>query len=180
MYRLLFFIALFSASYAVADQRDPRLSDLFDNLQKTKNVFEAETTERLIWDIWLQAPDLKSDQLMKTGIEAMAVRNYAVALKNFDELINLYPDFAEGWYKRANLYYLMEDYDQAIQNLNQTLMLEPRHFGALSLLGLIKVKQNLESDALGNYEKVLAIHPNMNGMKDRVEELRNLIRERSL
>ncbi|MDA7947273.1 MAG: tetratricopeptide repeat protein, partial [Hyphomicrobiaceae bacterium] len=143
-----------------SDQRDPRLNDLFTAL-KTSEAVEAVAAERKIWAIWLETPDRKIRELLDVGIIHMNGGANAEALKSFDEIVALAPDFAEGWNKRATVHYLLGNFDASLADIEKTLALEPRHFGALSGRGLIYSKLEDLEKALTAFEAALDIHPNM-------------------
>jgi tetratricopeptide (TPR) repeat protein len=97
----------------------------------------------------------------------------------FDRVVTTLPDFAEGWNKRATVHYLNEDYTASVIDIERTLVLEPRHFGAISGMGLIFMARGDEAGALRAFEEVLKIHPHARGAKARVEELRKKLRAKT-
>ena len=109
---------------------------------------------------------------MRDGIVAMGARNYPEALRAFNLVIEEAPQFAEGWNKRATVYYLMNNYEQSIRDIRQTLALEPRHFGAVSGLGLIYLELGDGASALEAFQRVLKINPHNAGTRIQVEILR--------
>ena len=163
------------AQPALARQDDPRLDDLFKALQSTTSVEFAERIEREIWDIWTTSGDDDLDALMGRGIRAMSTQDYEVALVAFNAIIEQAPDFAEGWNKRATLYWLMGDYDASVADIDETLALEPRHFGALSGLAMIRVSQERPSDALDALDTLLHWHPNSPTAKARAKALEETV-----
>jgi tetratricopeptide (TPR) repeat protein len=154
-----------------ADQRDVRLGAMFDRLQTTASAIEAEGIERRIWQIWAESDDAEARRLMREGVIAMAQGQYRAALERFDRLIGKAPDFAEGWNKRATVYYLMRDYPASVLDIERTLELEPRHFGALSGLGLIYDAIDQPAAALRSFEAAVAINPHLETTKERIREL---------
>jgi tetratricopeptide (TPR) repeat protein len=82
------------------------------------------------------------------------------------------PGFAEGWNKRATIYYYMNRYEASIRDVEKTLALEPRHFGALAGLGSIYLETGKEQDALKALEKALAVHPHLIFVQMRVDKLK--------
>jgi len=169
-------VALGQAAGVLARQNDPRLDPLFDALLTTDDGPEAQTLERRIWDIWLESGDEKIDALMAIGTRAMGERKFKLALESFDAVIEADADYAEGWNKRATLYYLMGDYEASIADVQRTLALEPRHFGALSGMGLISAALEDEKAALDWYDQALAVNPHMPFIKLRAEILRAKLR----
>jgi tetratricopeptide (TPR) repeat protein len=161
---------------ALADQRDFRLDGLFARLQTTSSRPEAEAAQRQIWLIWTECDDSQADRLMQGGIQAMAARRHGLALQYFDRLVERAPDFAEGWNKRATVHYLMGDYAASVVDIERTLELEPRHFGALSGLGMIYDTIGEPAAALRSFEAAVAINPHLDGTRQRVDELRRQLR----
>ena len=149
---------------------------MFKALLATDDDAKAQTIERRIWDIWLESGDDAIDVLMATGTRAMGERKFKLALKSFNAIIAADASFAEGWNKRATLYYLMGDYEAAIADVEHTLALEPRHFGALSGMGLISAALKDDKAALDWYDQALAVNPHMPFIKLRSEILRAKLR----
>jgi tetratricopeptide (TPR) repeat protein len=160
------------AAPAGADQLDPRLDELFVRLQDAGDTVEAGRLERRIWRIWIATDDPEASRLMAEGTRAMALGRLVQARDRFDLLVALEPDFAEAWNKRATVHYLMGDYVASVQDIQQTLALERRHFGALSGLGMIYEAIDRPSAALRSFEAALAINPHLDSTRQRIEELR--------
>lgn len=161
-----------------ASQNDPRLGPLFDELKEAASSGEAYTIEQRIWRIWTNSGDMNVDTLMAKGIVAMARENFDEARNAFDEIVRRAPEFAEGWNKRATLNYLTGDFKASVADVEQTLMLEPRHFGALSGLGLISLAIGEDERALEAFEAVLAIHPRMSVADSHIRSLREKLHGR--
>src|SRR3569623_650788 len=150
---------LAGAGLAAADQKDARLPDLFAQLKSAADPMKATGIEAKIWTIWLEANDPVIDQLMTEGSEAMVTAKFASALEMFNAIIARKPDFAEGWNKRATVYFLMGDYEKAIADIDRTLQLEPRHFGALSGLGMSNLKLGRDAAAADAFRRLINIDP---------------------
>lgn len=157
---------------ASADQHDPRLPALLDNLGRASDVASAGMLEEQIWQLWGEIDDARASALFASGVDAMGRRAWPSALQSFDLLVALKPDFAEGWNKRATLYYLMGDYERSVTDIQRTLALEPRHFGALSGLGLIFEAVGKPDAAIRSFEAGLAVNPYLSGAKQHIEVLR--------
>ncbi len=151
-------LALFIGG-ATADQKDERLPAFFLALRDAPNPLVAQQAEMAIWSIWAETGDPALDRILAEGIAAMAERRFSTALARFDDLIRRRPDFAEGWNKRATLYYLMQDYPASLADIDRTLELEPRHFGALAGLGLVNAALGRDAAALDAFERVLHLYP---------------------
>ena len=155
----------------LANQKDARLDTLFVRLHEAQNWAEARPVEGRIWSIWLESEDEKLDTIMRQGILAMNARDYSGALEAFNAVIREAPDFAEGWNKRATLYWLMGELQKSIDDIERTLALEPRHFGALSGLGMIRKKQERPNEAIQAYKRALEIYPTMPNATDQIKVL---------
>lgn len=143
-----------------ADQTDPRLDGLFEKLRIAEVFSIAHATEQQIWVIWHEAPDVPEvAEIMEDGLQAMRESRLDDALMAFDSAVQRAPHFAEAWNKRATIHYLLGEYPASIADVHQTLALEPRHFGALSGLGLINLKLDRKAEALAAFEAALKLHP---------------------
>ena len=121
--------------------------------------------------MWHATDDPAIAPLVERGLAAIASRDVAAALAAFDRVVELAPDYAEGWNKRATLHWLCGAYDASVADIDRTLALEPRHFGALSGLAMIREAQGRPFEALEALEKLLHIHPRMPHLRERIEEL---------
>lgn len=158
-------------------QNDARLPPLFDRLLVARPA-EAEALESRIWELWTISGDAVIDRLMGLGLQAMAIERYDTAISIFDEIVRRAPGFAEGWNKRATVHYLTGELEKSIEDVEKVLALEPRHFGALSGLGLIALALGEEERALDAFEAALEIHPNLPGGEARVRALRVKVKGR--
>jgi len=154
---------------AHADQNDPRLEELFQALLETQDLVAGARVTREIWSIWREIDDGEANTLMAKGILDMARERYAQALTAFDKVVELAPGFAEGWNKRATLFYLMGDFASSADDVKQTLQLEPRHFGALSGLGLLYMEFNNYDAAREAFEDALRVNPHLTGALRNIE-----------
>jgi len=165
---------------ALSDQTDPRLNDLFAHLKEVSGPAEAAPTEQQIWAIWLEASDPAVESLMQTGIDDMIRGDHRAALKAFDQIVAIAPDFAEGWNKRATVHYLMGNLNQSLEDIARTLELEPRHFGALSGRGLVYAKLDDLERALDSFEAAMAVNPQMVGPRINAEAIRQILKGREI
>lgn len=160
-----------------ADQRDTKLPDMFERLEQASGATEAEQIESEIWLAWLASDNAESDQLMKRIVAAMGSNDLDEALIASNELIEQDPDFAEAWNKRATIHYLIGDLNSSVEDIHRTLQLEPKHFGAISGLGLIFLRKGNLSAALEAFEQVLRITPQSINAQRSAEQVRNQIGE---
>jgi tetratricopeptide (TPR) repeat protein len=151
--------------------RAAALDRLFEALREAASPELGRGIEQLIWSIWLTAGGDEADRLMAQSVEAMSASDLATARTHLDALIALEPDHAEGWNKRATVYFLEGDYASSLADIRRTLALEPRHFGALSGLGMILERTGQKEEALEAFRRVLAIHPQLPAIRQRVDAL---------
>jgi len=165
---------------AFADQSDPRLADLFSRLQAAPSATHASDLEARIWSIWSETGDADIDKVYQVGNQALAIGDLATALKIFDAVVAKAPDFAEGWNKRATIYYLMGRYQESLADIDHTLELEPHHFGALAGLGLVNIELERDEAALDAFERVLKVSPQSPSAKANVEFVKQRIKDKSI
>ncbi len=154
-----------------ASQDDPRLDLLFERLHAADDLAAAREIETLIWSVWLETGDAELDALMRYGMFLMRNGNLQEAAAAFDRIVETAPDVAEGWNKRATVLYLMGRFDASLADCMKVLELEPRHFGALSGLGLIHVALDDAESALHWFREALRHNPHMPGVRARVDDL---------
>lgn len=164
------FLAGFFAP-AKADQNDPRLDELFAGLKATGSTREAHEIEQMIWFIWSRSSSAGANLMLRQGTQYMSEGKHEEAESNFDAVVQLAPEFAEGWNKRATVRYLRGDYEGSIEDIKRTLALEKRHFGALSGLGMIYDSLNEKKAAIEAFRAALEINPHMESIGDRLNEL---------
>ena len=157
---------------AAADQTDSRLAPLFEVLRSAASPERIGYAERFIWVIWHESGREDVDRLMAAGIEEMGSGRLRESIATFARVIDLAPEFAEGWNKRATANYLAGELDASIRDVERTLALEPRHFGALSGLGLIHLARGDDLDALRAFEATLEVHPRAPAARYHVQRLR--------
>jgi tetratricopeptide (TPR) repeat protein len=177
---LVLFAGLLAAPAARADQTDARLDGLFSQLKSAETDAAAHVVEARIWEIWMESGDESIDGLMTIGVVAMNGNNYDRAFAAFSRIVALKPRFAEGWNKRATALYLLGRFDDSIKDIDRVLALEPRHFGALSGLGLCNAELNQDQAALDAFTRALAVDPNMSSVKANIEELKKRIARHSI
>lgn len=147
------------------------LDSLFTALKKAPSSEAAKAVNHAIQVRWLHSGSATVDLLMQRALEAMNSKDFPLSLDLLDAVVDLKPDFAEGWNRRATVYYLTEDFGRSIGDIEQTLKLEPRHFGALSGLANIFRRLGKDADALDVYEKTLEINPRLESVQKAYQEL---------
>ena len=142
-----------------ADQNAKSLGPLFEDLATAQHVATARLIVGEIWRAWLDSGNEKVNDELQAGMTATANDELDRAIEHFTKVIQMDPDFAEGWNQRATVYYLKGEYSKSLADIHKTLSLEPRHFGALSGMGRIFLEEGKDRAALGAFEKVVKIYP---------------------
>ena len=172
---ILKFTAVATIPVALAESISPedvgsdKLDRLFARLQVVQSEEEAMPITAEIWTVWLRFGDAEIDEGMRSAVVAMNTQRFAVALAILDALVEKAPNFAEAWNKRATVHYLLGQHDRSLSDINRTLELEPRHFGALSGRALIFTAQENKVRALEAIEAALKINPYLKGAQDIIE-----------
>ena len=121
--------------------------------------------EQALWLLWGRSGSADIDRLMARGTEAMQAGQHGEAIRIFSEVIQAKPDFAEGWNRRATVYYLAGELERSIADCHEVLKRNPRHFGALSGMGQIYFQLEDWAQALEWYRRALEVNPNMLGVE---------------
>jgi tetratricopeptide (TPR) repeat protein len=150
---------------------DLTLDELFAELPKKAGSRAGRRIEQEILARFNKSGSDTADLLVSWATKSMEDKNYPLALDILDQAIMLKPDFAEAWNKRATVYYLIDDYSASIADIRQTLALEPRHFGALSGLGMIFQAMDRDEEAVEVFRRVLEINPQLDKIKESLERL---------
>lgn len=144
---------------------------LFDALAQAPSTAAARPIVAKIQRKWMQSGSATVDLLMSRAGTAMKAKDNALALDLLDMVTRLAPDYAEGWNRRATVYYLTQDFGRSIADIERTLALEPRHWGAMSGLGIIMRRLNRDKDAMRIFEEVLKIHPASENARKAIDDL---------
>ena len=171
-----FVFAMGVAVPAMADQTSARLDALFDSLRETEVASEAAPIALEIWRVWGLPKNTKASIPLVQGVVHMSNGELPDARSKFDQVIAIDPEFAEGWNKRATVAFMQGDFDTSVYDIQKTLALEPRHFGALSGLALIYENLGNEETALDILLQVKEIYPGMPGLDQRMLGLRDAIK----
>jgi tetratricopeptide (TPR) repeat protein len=154
-----------------ADPRRASLEDLYDRLAKAGDENEGKGIAALIERRWSRSGSDTADLLMSRAAEAADGKDYPLAVELLDRVLALEPGWAEAWYRRANVFYLLDDPVSAMVDIRRTLELEPRHFGAWTGLGHILMSSDDKIHALEAYRRALKIYPQLSVVQTLVERL---------
>jgi tetratricopeptide (TPR) repeat protein len=183
--KIIMFLAtamlLLAYAPANADQTDPKLDRLFAALQTSLSNANASSLEREIWAIWTRYPDDQAiNRQMDRAIKMMNAGRLDDAEAMFSAIISRKPAFAEAWNKRATVRFFRGDDAGSANDILQVIKLEPRHFGALSGLGMIKVREGDLQGALQAYRAAQRINPFLPNIEVIIDRLGQRLKGRAL
>jgi tetratricopeptide (TPR) repeat protein len=160
--------------------RSRNIDFLFEALKIAPDRETARLVENRIWSLWVASGSDTADLLMNRVKTAIEAKDTELAIRLLDAIVELKPDYTEGWNRRATLYFQKRDYDRAMRDIAQVLTREPRHFGALTGLGMILEDVGQDKQALEVFSRALAIDPHLEKVPDIVKELRARVQGREI
>ncbi|HET6926942.1 MAG TPA: tetratricopeptide repeat protein, partial [Hyphomicrobiaceae bacterium] len=152
-------------------EREKTLSDLYALLATADDEESAKAIADAIERVWVHSGSATIDLLMERSIKAMNEKKVDLALKLLDSVVELAPDFTEGWNRRAYVYFVQNDIERALGDLRRTLALDPHHFKALDGLAQILREIGQKKAALEAFKELIDVHPYWSGAKQAIEEL---------
>jgi tetratricopeptide (TPR) repeat protein len=160
--------------------RAQNLDRLFEALKLAPDDESAKFIENRIWAIWMASASDTANLLMGRVKTAVDAQELDLAIKLLNAIIDIKPDFTEAWNRRATVYYAKKEFSRALADIRQVLAREPRHFGALSGLGIILQEVGDEKHALDAFRRALAVHPHLERIPDLVKKLTDKIDGRDI
>ncbi|MFM8700853.1 MAG: tetratricopeptide repeat protein [Hyphomicrobiales bacterium] len=157
---------------STGQQNSRELDALFERLKTAETGPEGARIASEIQRLWSQSGSDTADLLMERADEAIAEEDFPLAIEILDRLVVLQPDWAEAWNRRATVFFLTDDYRRSVADIGEVLRLEPRHYGAISGLGLIYRSLGDDKRAFRAFEQALEIYPQNESMRESLEELR--------
>tara|TARA_A100001388_G_scaffold271229_1_gene249732 strand:+ start:279 stop:836 length:558 start_codon:yes stop_codon:yes gene_type:complete len=160
-------------STAQADQTKPELDKLFDALRESDNLTEISEIQDKIWSHWYELPEnaLPLQSIFDQGVQALQTGRAQDAVTQFSQVIDSAPAFAEAWNRRATTFFMLGDFESSLLDIRQTLILEPRHFGALSGLSMIFEATEQYERAIQTEQQLLNLMPNNELIEQRILRL---------
>ena len=134
--------------------------------------------ESAMWSVWSRSGDTEVDGLFALGVEQMSQRQLEAAVQTFSRIIQRRPDFAEGWNKRATVYFMLGDYRRSLADCDEVMARNAYHWGALSGYGMIYMQLDQPGRALEYLEKALTVNPNLDQVAQTIEMLKALLLQR--
>jgi len=180
-YILLIMFVYERASTESTNSRDVELNQLFDQLKKSKEASMAFEIEKKIWNIWLTHPTEEQFTIsLAIGSNLMLKGQLESSYKVFSNIVETSPDWSEGWNKRATVLYLMGRYSDSLNDINEVLKHESRHFGALSGRALVQIKLKNYEDAMNSYKAAEKIYPFLRAAEIMIPQLQELINKENI
>ena len=160
--------------------RTRNLDFLFGALKAAPDEASAKQVENRIWALWLASGSDTANLLMSRVKSAIDSNDLDLAVQLLDTLIKLKPDYIEAWNRRATLHYMRKEYGQSMEDIRQVLIREPRHFGAMSGLGMILQEFGDEKHALDVFRRALEINPHLPKIDEMVKGLTEKVEGRGI
>lgn len=152
--------------------KEDRLDKLFAHLKTTQDPYQTVVLEEKILKLLLSSDEQEINALMGEGVAALTEGEFDDAVDHFSAVIEKRPQYTEAWNKRATSFYMQGKIDSALLDIEQTLVLESRHFGALSGLASIYLMKGQENKALKIYERIARIAPAEPHIQQQIQHLR--------
>lgn len=149
---------------------------LVENL-KNDDLRACFNTEIALWNIWSRSGDESVDKMLKAGKSSLKNENFSEAVERFTAVIEAAPNFAEGYNQRAIAYFMLEDWENALEDCKQTIKLNPHHFGALAGMGHVYLSLKRIDAAVDAYKQALIINPNLVSIAESILQLRRDLEE---
>jgi tetratricopeptide (TPR) repeat protein len=137
-----------------------------------------EAAEQALWIVWSRSGNAQVDKLFAQGLEEMNGGRFDDGIATFTRVIELAPEFAEGWNKRATLYFITGEYRKSLADCDQVMKRNPAHFGALAGYGQIYLRLDDPERALEYFKRALAVNPNMGSVEAAVQVLERALAQR--
>jgi tetratricopeptide (TPR) repeat protein len=160
--------------------RSKNLEFLFEALKIAPDADAAKLVESRIWALWLASGSDTTDLLMTRVKTAAEQKDLNLAIELLNAVIELRPDYVEAWNRRATIHFMNKDYGASVADIRQVLVREPRHFGALTGLGVIMQELGEEKLALEAFRRALAVNPHLQKVPDFVKTLTEKVEGRDI
>jgi tetratricopeptide (TPR) repeat protein len=162
------------------DNREHNLEFLFGALKAAPDEETAKAVEQRIWALWMISRSDTANILMARVQKAVEEKDLDLAVTLLDAIVKIKPDYIEAWNRRATIYYMKKDYGRSLADIREVLKLEPRHFGALTGLGLILQDIGDDKQALEVFRRALAVYPKLERIPDVVKTLQEKVEGRDI
>jgi tetratricopeptide (TPR) repeat protein len=176
MSKILFtLIFLTFSTHSFSDQNSSELDVLFEDLYTVEDITQQNKIVSNIWSEWMKIDNPESQKIMDMVPYFFQTRNYDEAIEALSYVIEQEPNFSEAYNKRATFYFMMGDFDNSMKDIESTLALEPRHFGALDGMSRILISYKKYEQAFQVYEEMMSLMPNDVTLHMKIDQLNKLI-----
>ena len=179
VYYSLFLSFLLINPNILFSQKNLYVENLLNKLQIAKTNDEAKKIREQIWNKWIYAIPQNAQQNLKYALNEFNSGRLLSAEEAFTDLIKKYPNYTEGWNKRATIRYMLNDLEGSLNDVDQVLKLQPRHFGAIAGSGLIYIKKKKYEKALNFYKSLDKIDPMNEESKIFIKLINKILLEKS-
>jgi tetratricopeptide (TPR) repeat protein len=93
------------------------LDTLFGALKIAPDAESAKAIEDRIWSLWMVSGSDTCNLLMGRVKAAADEKDYDLAIKLLDAVIELKPGYVEAWNRRATVYFMQKDYGHALADI---------------------------------------------------------------
>lgn len=149
------------------------LDEMFAALAEAETPAEGQRIEARIANEWSKSGSAAIDLLWTRGRTALDEGDALAAVEHFTAVIDHAPDFAEAYHGRATAFFMLDAYGPSLDDLRQTLVMNPRHFGAMRGLAIILEQIGRDQEALEVTERILTIHPQMQDVAETRQRLQH-------
>lgn len=133
--------------------------------------------ENGIRDLWCRDGSESQQQQLRVVLRLNSSFRYADALDSATELIDAAPRFAEAWNQRAIAHFQLQHYDDAANDCQQTLELNPYHFGAAVGMAHCYLELGEGFAALECFRRAFELNPNLEAVRGQIEFLQRALEE---
>lgn len=169
------FLFLFLSLNTYADQNSPKLEKLFDQLLEVDEISIQNQIVSEIWYEWMKTDNSEIEKIMNSIPYFFQTQNYDEAIESLNYVIDAEPEYAEGYNKRATFYFMIGQYEKSMQDIETTLSLEPRHFGALDGMSRILIYYKKYNQALDVYNEMKELMPNDITIDMKIDRVNSMI-----
>ena len=160
--------------------RTRNLDFLFGALKAAPDAESAKQVENRIWALWIASGSDTANLLMTRAKTAIDANDLDLAIELLDAIVKIKPDYVEAWNRRATIHYMRKEFGQSMEDIRQVLLREPRHFGAMSGLGMILQEFGDEKRALDVFRRALEINPYLPKIDELVKSLAEKVEGRAI
>ena len=152
-------------------EREKALANLYAHLATAADASQAKTVAEAIERLWHYSGSDTVAVLMERAVRLANDKKFELALKLLDAVVDLAPDHAEAWNKRASVHFQNKDLERALGDLRRVLALDANHYRALDALGHILKDIGQKKGALSAMRRLADVYQHWDGLKQAIEEM---------